>query len=73
MKDVPPTTVAQLIAALQAFPPETRVVVDGYESGYDDPLAPKLMMLEAEDWGEYCGDYDEGRGFPAVVISRPGR
>jgi hypothetical protein len=28
-------TVSELIAALQSYPPDTRAVVVGYESGYD--------------------------------------
>lgn len=31
-----PITVAQLIAKLQQFPPDMRVVVEGYEGGYHD-------------------------------------
>ena len=35
-------TVDQLVQILQTYPPDLRVVVNGYESGYDD-LSPKQI------------------------------
>ena len=35
-------TVAQLVQILQTYPPDLRVVVNGYEDGYDD-LSPKQI------------------------------
>ena len=35
-------TVGQLIRVLQSYPQDMRVVVDGYEDGYDD-LSPKQI------------------------------
>jgi hypothetical protein len=35
-KAAPKMTVAELIEKLQQFPPETRVVVAGYEDGFND-------------------------------------
>ena len=37
-------TVAELIALLEQHPPHLRVVVDGYEDGYDD-LSPELISV----------------------------
>jgi molybdopterin biosynthesis enzyme len=71
-----PTTVAELIAALRQFPPETRVMVDGYEAGYDDPVTPHLItvaVLPKNEESTVYGAYEEGRDFPAVLIARPGR
>ncbi len=68
------TTVGELIAALRRFPPETRVLVDGYESGYDDPVAPTLIAAALDDYeSSVCGAYVDGADFSAVLIARPGR
>lgn len=37
-------TVAELIRLLQRHPPNLRVVVDGYEDGYDD-LSPEQLTV----------------------------
>jgi|MudIll2142460700_1097286.scaffolds.fasta_scaffold38155_3 hypothetical protein len=53
-------TVKELIAALQKYPPDTRVVVLGYESGYDDVTLVKQIAIMPETkpvW--YKGRYDE--------------
>ncbi len=38
-------TVAELINALQTYPPDARVVVLGYESGYDDITLIKQVAI----------------------------
>lgn len=47
-------TVKELIEELKKYPPETRVVVDGYEGGYDDVASLKnaSLVLDAYvvDW-----------------------
>jgi hypothetical protein len=69
-----PLTVAELIGALKAFPPETRVMVDGYEGGYDNPEIPKLITVAADVFdSDVYGSFEDGRDFPAVLIARPGR
>ena len=49
-----------LIEELQAFDPELRVVIDGYEGGVDDILSPKLCLVQlntnTEHW--WKGDHD---------------
>jgi hypothetical protein len=51
--------VDELIEVLKAMPPESRVVVLGYESGYDDITQVKglaIMPEESPSW--YNGRYD---------------
>lgn len=40
----PKLTVGELIAKLQTFPAELRVVVDGYEEGFEDLLKSSIQM-----------------------------
>jgi hypothetical protein len=52
-------TVSELIAALQSYPPDTRVVVLGYETGYDDVTEVRAIHIVPEvnpAW--YNGRYD---------------
>ena len=47
--------VQQLIEELQKYPPEMRVIVDGYEGGYNDCKPPKstrirLNVHDEDDW-----------------------
>jgi hypothetical protein len=51
-------TAEELIKRLQALPPETRVLVEGYETGYDDIVDLKaedvFRYRKAQEWdGEY--------------------
>lgn len=70
-------TVKELIERLGAYPPETRVVVDGYEYGYSD-LFPEAVSLGsialngngAEGW--WYGLHDDVGDTPAVILSRTG-
>ena len=39
-------TVGQLTRLLQNYPQDVRVVVDGYEDGYDDLTPKKLRMVK---------------------------
>ena len=39
-------TVGQLTRLLQNYPQDMRVVVDGYEDGYDDLTPKKLRMVK---------------------------
>jgi hypothetical protein len=50
-------TVADLMEILRQFPPETRVVVDGYEGGADDiwEVAARFVEINAN-----CKSRDEG-------------
>jgi len=72
-------TVAELIAILSTWPPKARVVVDGYEGGYDDPHVSACLMVPGTA-GNCCGMHDSvfmddytaapPRTVPAVVVSR---
>lgn len=39
-------TINELIHQLECFPPDLRVVVDGYEDGYDDLSPDRLRMVK---------------------------
>src|SRR5687767_4274834 len=73
-------TVADMLEALRQFPPETRVLVYGYEGGFNDVLTIRLrevfqqykdrntagcMGVYASNDRRYEGAYDP---FSAVVI-----
>lgn len=64
-------TVTELIGKLQQFPADCRVVLDGYEDGYNeatDVLSRTLAKQESADW--YNGeDADAQDGDAAVFIT----
>jgi hypothetical protein len=75
-------TVGELIAKLQEFPSEMRVLVDGYEMGFDNPYPPRIETAYFQDDeeggvnGTYwrytdCWESAARRAtFQAVVVSR---
>ena len=77
-------TVGQLVQLLQTYPQDIRVMVDGYEEGYDD-LAEQLISMRqvrldaGEEWweGRHRDAEDtrtKGSGIvDALVLRRPGR
>ena len=72
-----PTTVGELIASLQQFPAEQRVMVRGYESGYDDPEPLTIIHVRVDEvdssvYGNYEGVSERAiDSFPVVLINRP--
>lgn len=53
-------TVSKVIAALQSYSPDARVVVLGYESGYDDVTEVKgIGVVPEENPAWYNGRYDD--------------
>ena len=55
-------TIGELIQLLESYPPDMRVVVNGYEEGYDD-LSPEqisvariLLNTEVHPWQGRHGD-----------------
>lgn len=61
-------TVSQLIQQLQALPPETKVVVRGYEEGYNDILKLrdiKIKRNENANW--YIGEFEDTKDADAIV------
>ena len=77
-------TVAELIDLLSSYPGDLRVVVDGYEDGFDD-LNPELIgaielaLNQNEHWflgrheavGSLGGDEAAGDTVPAIALRRP--
>ena len=66
-------TAAELIAILQALPPETRVLVTGYEGDLDDPCAPVAVRVNRKDGAPfYIGLYEEADNgnISAIVLHR---
>ena len=68
-------TVNELIAELRKQPPETRVLVSGYEEGFDDisrvtslSIAPKP---NAKEWEGRRQDKESGE--PAILLFGRGR
>jgi len=71
-----PMTIGELIEELLKFPSDCRVMVKGYESGYDDPEPPRLARVRIDPYdSSVYGDYEDTApedqdGFPAVIIDR---
>ena len=74
-------TVAELIRILQTHPQDLRVVVDGYEDGYDDIVEPGIVMrpirldVGEKQWEGRHGDADDkrrdgGDAVDALVLHR---
>ena len=79
-------TNAELIEFLQKFPPEMRVIVDGYEGGFTDLTEEKIFFQDinvnaqlGESWvGEHDHDYgdkhyDEGEHYQPERVLRLSR
>lgn len=68
-------SVEGLINLLKNYPPEMKVIVDGYESGYTEVKEIKQVRVFTQDPVEYyAGEYDDyegsGQFFDALLISR---
>jgi hypothetical protein len=59
-----PMTVCELIERLRSYDPNARVVVTGYENGYDDICEIKLITItpvaDAKEWDGEFDDYENG-------------
>jgi hypothetical protein len=70
-------TVGKLIELLKQYPEEMHVLVDGYESGYDEVSKPRMIKKKKGSSEWYNGKYEEvtnyKRANDAVVISRKER
>ena len=61
-------TVKELIAALQNYSPDLRVIVLGYEEGYDDiTLVKQIAIMPEEKPVWYKGRYDDA---PTVKVDQ---
>lgn len=70
-----PQSVGKLIEALRAFRPDQRVMVKGYESGFDDPEPLRIVKVRVDPWeSSVYGDYEEAtddrNAFDVVLIDR---
>lgn len=73
-------TVDELVACLQRFPGSLRVVVNGYEEGYDDLTPEQITRVRIglgtgkHDWEGMHGHPDDAEGsadiVDAVVLQR---
>jgi hypothetical protein len=69
--------VRELLNQLEGVDPDSQIVVDGYEAGYDDPVITYIRAYKKEEpIGIYSGKYDEDsteidqNGFSCVCIGR---
>jgi hypothetical protein len=61
-------TANELIELLRVFPPETKVVVEGYEEGYDDIVDVKQIKIKnAEMPRWFVGTYDNSNDNNAEI------
>lgn len=64
--------VAELIEQLKKHPPDKRVVVDGYEDGFDDLVKVKELLLNLNHYEEwYYGEHEkskDGKGEDAIYL-----
>lgn len=71
-------TCEELIALLKKYPSDMRVLVSGYEMGYNEPMVVSKAVKIADWESDYCGMYHDAEIpsevlFDAVVIARGGR
>ena len=60
-------TVAELIQQLKTFSPDTKIVIRGYEDGYNDISklrSVKIKPNENADW--YLGEYEDSKDADAI-------
>lgn len=62
--------VNELIERLKEFDPETMVIVNGYEDGYDEIVNVKEKMIDLNVHSEwYYGSHDDGEEKKAIHIT----
>lgn len=56
-------TAKDLIDCLVQFPPDTPIIIRGYEEGYNDILhiIPRMIIPHPEQKTDYYGEYIEAR------------
>lgn len=66
--------VKELLKALEGYPEESRVVVQGYEDGFDDISTLQSIQVENHpDPKWYCGKYIHSQGEGESVVLLFGR
>ncbi len=68
-------TIQELLQQLHQYPPDTRVVVSGYEGGYNDLMLLKTIVIQADAFTEwYMGQHaDTAEGEPALLLAGENR
>lgn len=68
-------TIRDLLSHLAQYPPRHRVVVGGYEGGYNDITILKTIQLQPDAHTEwYLGQHDEAeQGEPALLLAGENR
>jgi hypothetical protein len=60
-------TASELIKLLQEFPPDTKIVVRGYEDGYNDILKLRQVKIKYNpDASWYYGEYSDSEKADAI-------
>lgn len=68
-------TVSQLLEVLQTHPGDLRVVVNGYEEGFDDLSPDQISLVHitlntgVEDWQGQHGEADENPADAAATVT----
>jgi len=60
-------TAAELIQQLRTYPPDTKIVIRGYEDGYNDILELRSVRIkpnENSNW--YDGEYEDSKDADAI-------
>lgn len=63
-------TVGELISVLSRLPKETRVLVDGYESGFDDAEVAVFQVRRLPDAKWWHGSWTGSPGGEIAVVLR---
>ena len=60
-------TASELIKQLQTLPPDTKIVISGYEDGYNDILKLKPVRIKPKPDAEwYLGVYEDSADADAI-------
>lgn len=61
-------TAQELIQHLQTLPPDTKIVIRGYEDGYNDILKLKEVKIKTKaDASWYDGEYESSNDADAIA------
>lgn len=72
--------IKKLIEILQKYPPQTKVMVDGYEGGYDEieeKNIKKVTVQKLDNYANYQGEFEDleiaknqNPAFEALILGR---
>lgn len=69
-------TIQQLTTLLSQYPPDTRVVVAGYEGGFNDITIHKIIQLKLDankEWWNGQHEEVQSSGEPALLLAGENR